>query len=155
MFHLRVCFDLMHLVSTSRFMLLNATLWPTVTHTFQGNEPKFSDWTKKVCITPLRCFCVLLTSNWEVSTSCLRYSFIKFTQITKTFVISLFIDDLETNLPIRKHTLRIFAWYFVKIVRKMLLNASFMCLSRFVAFRVAFTIYAVERNVVVYCHAYN
>ena len=37
----------------------------------------------------------------------------------------------------------------------MLLDVSFMCLSRFVAFRVAFTIYGVERNVMVYPYAYN
>ena len=34
-------------------------------------------------------------------------------------------------------------------------DASFMCLSQFLIFVVLSTIYAVERNFVVYCHAYN
>ena len=42
-----------------------------------------------------------------------------------------------------------------RLLEKVCLVASFMCLSRFVAFRVTFTIYLVERNVVVYCHASN
>ena len=37
---------------------------------------------------------------------------------------------------------------------KVCFDASFMCLSRFDAFSVTFMIYAVERNVVAYCHAY-
>ena len=41
------------------------------------------------------------------------------------------------------------------LLAKVCLDASFMCLSRFVAFSVTLTIYAVERNLVVYCHAYN
>ena len=45
------------------------------------------------------------------------------------------------------------------ILNKFLANscfdASIMDLSRFVAFRVTFTIYAVELNDVDYCHAYN
>ena len=30
-------------VSLSRFMLLNGTLWLTVTHAFKGKEPKLAD----------------------------------------------------------------------------------------------------------------
>ena len=37
---------------------------------------------------------------------------------------------------------------------KICSDASFMCLSRFVAFVSLLTIYAVERKVVAYCHAY-
>ena len=50
-----------------------------------------------------------MTSKWEVSTGSFHYSFIKFTQVAHTFVISGYIDDIETNLPIGKHTLRKFA----------------------------------------------
>ena len=50
-----------------------------------------------------------MTSNWEDSTGCFHYSFIKFTQVAHTFVISGYIDDIETNFPIGKHTLHIFA----------------------------------------------
>ena len=42
-----------------------------------------------------------------------------------------------------------------RLLKKIRLDASFMCLFPFVAFRVTFTIFAVERMVVVYCHAYN
>ena len=41
-----------------------------------------------------------------------------------------------------------------RLLAKVCFNASFMCLSRFVAIRVTFIIYAVERNLVAYCHAY-
>ena len=99
-------------------MLLNATLWLTVTHTFQGNRPKLADWSKWICITLWSCFCSLLTSNWEVSTDGLPYKFPNFTQITQIFVISSYIHDVETNLPIGKHTLRVFRWHFEKIVGK-------------------------------------
>ena len=57
----------------------------------------------------LSCICSLLTSNLEVTIGRLRYSFHNFTQVTQTFVISSYIDDIETNLPIAKHTLRVFA----------------------------------------------
>ena len=49
--------------------------------------------------------CSLLTSNWEVSTGGLH---LNFTQNTKTFGISSYIYDIETNLPIGKHTLGVF-----------------------------------------------
>ena len=42
-----------------------------------------------------------------------------------------------------------------RLLPKVCFDSSFMCLSRFVAFRVTFNDYAVERNVVAYCHAYN
>ena len=42
-----------------------------------------------------------------------------------------------------------------RLLAKVCFDASFMSLSRFVAFCVTFMIYAVERNVVAYCHAYN
>ena len=154
MFHLCVCLDLLRILSLYWLMLLNATLWNTVTHAFQGNGLKLADWSKRVCITLWSCFCSLMTSNWEVSSSRLHYSFIKFTQIAKTFVISWYIDDIETNLPIGRHAF-VCLMMFWRIVRKIFLDASCFCLSRFVAFFVAFLIYAVERTVVVYCHAYN
>ena len=46
MLHLCVFLDLMHLVSLSRFMLLNATLWLAVTHTLKGNGPNLANWSK-------------------------------------------------------------------------------------------------------------
>ena len=77
--HLFACRDLMYLVSLSRFMLLNATLWLTVLHTFQSNRPNLADWSKRICITLRKCFCSLLTSNWEVNTGRLLYSCTNFT----------------------------------------------------------------------------
>ena len=41
-----------------------------------------------------------------------------------------------------------------RLLAKVCFNASLMCLSLFAAFRVFFTFFAVERNVVAYCHAY-
>ena len=41
-----------------------------------------------------------------------------------------------------------------RLLAKVCFDASFMCLYRFDAFNVTFTIYAVKRNVVAYCLAY-
>ena len=103
-----------------RFMCLKATLWLTVTHTFMVNGPKLADWSKWFGITLWSDFCSLLTSNWEVSTSRLLYTINSFAQITQIFVISSYVEDIETNLPVEKHTLRVFAWYFEEIVGKSL-----------------------------------
>ena len=100
------------------FMLLNTTLWLTVTHTIMINGPKLADWSKWICITLWSCFCKLLTTNWEVKTGRLHYSIMIFTQITQKFVISSSIDDIETNNPIGKHTLRVINRHFEEIVGK-------------------------------------
>ena len=102
------------------FLLLNATLWLIVTHTIMINGPKLADWSKLICITLWNCFGSLLTTKWEVSTGRLHYSIITFTQITQKFVISSIIDNIETNLPIGKHTLRVIRWHFEKTVAKAL-----------------------------------
>ena len=58
-----------------------------------------------------------------------------FSRITQTFIISSFIDDVETNLAIGKHTLGAFAWHFEEIVGKSLLRCfiyvfySICCIS--------------------------
>ena len=70
------------------------------------------------CITLWSCFCSLLTSKWEVSTGWFLYSCINFSQSTPIFVISSYIDNIETNLPIGKHTLHGFTWYFGESVGK-------------------------------------
>ena len=49
----------------------------------------------------------MLTSNWEVSTGRSLNSFRIISEITKQFVIYSFIEDIETNLPIEKHILRV------------------------------------------------
>ena len=41
-----------------------------------------------------------------------------------------------------------------RLLAKLRLDASFLCLHRFVAFHVTLTIYAVDRNLVAYCHGY-
>ena len=41
-----------------------------------------------------------------------------------------------------------------KLLARVCFDASFMCLFRFVAFRVTFTIFAVERNLGASCYAY-
>ena len=41
-----------------------------------------------------------------------------FPHITQIYIITSYIDDIEPNLPIGKHTLRVFTWKFEKIVGK-------------------------------------
>ena len=53
-----------------------------------------------------------MTSNWEVSIGRLHYSFINFTHFAQKFVISSYIDDIETNLPIGKYKLRVIKPHF-------------------------------------------
>ena len=93
-------------------------LWLTLIHTIKGNGPKLADWSKSVCITPQSCLCSLLASNWEVNADLSLNSFLIISQIVQIFVISSYIEDIETNLRIKKHTLRVFAWYFEQIVGK-------------------------------------
>ena len=53
-------------------------------------------------------------------------------------VLSSNMDDIETNLANAKHTFHVFIWHFKEIVGKVCFDPSFMCLFRFVAFRIAF-----------------
>ena len=80
----------------------------------------------------------LLISNWEVSTGRSLYSFNNFIQIKQKVVISSYIEDIETNLSIGKHTLRVFHDILKRFFAKICFDASFMCLSRFVAIGVNF-----------------
>ena len=52
-------------------------------------------------------FCTLLTSTWEVSSGCSLNSFMIFFNALQ-IVICSYYEDIETNLPIGKHTLRVF-----------------------------------------------
>ena len=60
----------------------------TVMHTFLGNGPKLTDWSKSFRITIQSCFCNLLTLNWEVSVGRFSNIFVNFTQIAPKFVIT-------------------------------------------------------------------
>ena len=82
-------------------------LWLTLIHTFMGKGPKMADWSKSVCITPQSCLCSLLASNLEFNADLSLNSFLISFEITKQFVIISFIKDNETNLLIKKHTLRV------------------------------------------------
>ena len=97
-------------------------LWLTFIHTFLGNRPKLADWSKLVCITPQSCLCSFLTSNWEVNADFSLNRFLIISQIEQLFVISSYIESIETNLRIEKHTLRVFTWYFEQIVGKKLIR---------------------------------
>ena len=101
-------------------MLLDATLWLTVTHTFLVIEPTLANWSKRFDIAFRSYFCSLLTSDWGVSTGRFLYSFKSFSQITQKLVISSYVEEMETNLPVGKHTLRGFTCYFRAIVGKSL-----------------------------------
>ena len=107
-------------------MLLNGTLWLTVTHAFKRKEPKLADWSKRICITLQSCFFSLLTSNWEVSTGRFLNSFLIISEITKHIVIISFIEDNETSLLIEKHTLRVLYNNLKKIFAKFGFDGSFM-----------------------------
>ena len=73
-----------------------------------GNRPKLADWSKLVCITPRSCLRSFLTSNWEVNADFSLNRFLIISQIVQLFVISSYIESIETNLRIEKHTLRVF-----------------------------------------------
>ena len=60
----------------------------------------------------------MLTSNWKVSTGRSPQSFITFIQTTQNFVIILYIEDIETNLPIGKHTLRVLYEILKRLLQK-------------------------------------
>ena len=62
-------------------------------------------------------FCLLI-SFWEVTANRCAYNLTNFAQITQKLVISSLIEDIETNPPIGKHTLRVFTCLFKKIVDK-------------------------------------
>ena len=83
-------------------MLLNATLWYTVTHTFQGNETEFADRSKGICIRLQSCFCTLLAWNWEVSTGRSLNIFFVFSQIAQHLVISSYIKILKEIFLLEK-----------------------------------------------------
>ena len=50
----------------------------------------------------------------------------------------MYIEELETNFPIGKHTLRVFHDILKGLLAKNCFDASYICLFRFVAFRVTF-----------------
>ena len=59
-------------------------------------------------------------------------SFIIFAQNKQKIVIISFSDSIKTNLPIGKHTLHVFTWYFKQVFDKSL----FQCfISVFVSIR--------------------
>ena len=85
MLHLCVCVDLLQFVSLSRFMLLNKTLWLTVTHAFKGKEPSWQTGPNESALHFQVVFFSLLTSNWEVSTGRSLNSFLIISEITKHY----------------------------------------------------------------------
>ena len=82
-------------------------MWLIVTHTFKRNEPGWQSGPSESVLHFEVVFVEWLTSNWKVSTGRSPQSFITFLQTTQNFVIILYIEDIETNLPIGKHTLRV------------------------------------------------
>ena len=101
-------------------------LWLTFIHTFMGNRPKLADWSKLVCITPRSCLCSFLTSNWEVNADLSLNRFLIISQIVQLFVISSYIEGIETSLLIEKHTLRVLYNNLKKIFAKFGFDGSFM-----------------------------
>ena len=115
MIYLCVCLYLLHFVS---LLTIYAVAY---CHAYiERNKPKLADWSKWIYITFWSSFCSLLSSNWKVGTGRSLKSILIISKITQIFVISSYIEDIETNLPIEKHTLRVFTWYFEEIVGKTL-----------------------------------
>ena len=114
-------------------MLLNATLWFTVTHTFQGNETEFADRSKRICITLQSCFCRSLAWNWEVSTGRSLNSFFVFSQVAQHSVISSYIEILNKIFWLEKLPCVCLHDILKRLLAKICLLASFMCLTEFVA----------------------
>ena len=86
-----------------------------------------ANWSNSVCFTLWSCFCSLLTSNWEVSTGRLHCSFITFIQIAQKFVISSYIDDIETILQTGKHNLLVIQWQFWKDCCQRFVSMLYSC----------------------------
>ena len=101
-------------------------LWLTFIHTSMGNRPKLADWSELVCITPRSSLCSFLTSNWEVNADLSLNRFLIISQIVQLFVISSYIEGIETNLRIEKHTLRVLYNNLKKIFAKFGFDGSFM-----------------------------
>ena len=108
MLHFCVCIDLLHFMSLSTIYAVDRNLVAYCHGYIMGNEPKFADWSKWLCNALRSCFCSLLISFWEVTAGRCVYNLINFVQIIQNFVISLLIEDIETNSPIGKHTLDVF-----------------------------------------------
>ena len=66
------------------------------------------------------------------------YSFINFAQNTQLFVITSFIENIETNLRIGKHTLRVVTWYFEEIFGKGLFRSFIYVFVSICCIRVTF-----------------
>ena len=101
-------------------------LWLTFIHTFMGNRPKLADWSKLVCITPRSCLYSFLTSNWEVNADLSLNRFLIISEIVQLFVISSYIEGIETSLLIEKHTLRVLYNNLKKLFAKFGFDDSFM-----------------------------
>ena len=136
-------------------MLLNATLWFTVTFTIKGKETKAGNLVQINLYYTLKTFFRLLTSIWKFVPIVYIEVLFFFPKLHIFFVISSYIADLETNLPIGKQTLLVFTWNFKDIVGKGLFWCFIYVFVSISCFSLSLlTIYAVERNVVAYCHAY-
>ena len=117
----------------------NATLWNTVTRTLKGNGPKLADWSKGISIALRSCFCSLLTSNWEVSTTRSFYSLIILLKLHKTSSSVRILKTLKQIVQLKIEPCMYLHDNLKRLLAKSCFDVSFMCLSRFVAFRVIFS----------------
>ena len=85
----------------------------------------------------------MLTSNWKVSTGRSPQSFITFIQTTQNSVIILYIEDIETNLPIGKHTLRVLYEILKRLFQKFVSTFNLCVCFYLLHFVSLLTIYAV------------
>ena len=87
-------------------------------------------------------FEIVVVGCWHQTEKLVQVVYITFSlfllKLINFIVISSYIDDIETNLANGKHTFSVFIWHLKEIVGKVCFDASFMCLFRFIAFRIAF-----------------
>ena len=120
------------------FMLLNATLWFTITLTIKGNAPKLADWAKWICITFGNCFCSLLTSNWEVNTGRSLNSFLYFLKLHKNSSYVCILKILKHIFGLESIPCVYLRDILNRLLAKLSLHASFVCLFPFVVFCIFF-----------------
>ena len=106
MLHIRVCFVFLHFVSLLTIFVVEQNVVAYANISKQQN--KFGRLVQMKLYYTLKLFLQFVGINCKVKPGRLPCSLENFTQITQTFVISWYIDDIEANLPFGKKALRVF-----------------------------------------------
>ena len=103
MLHLCVCLDLLQFVSLLTIYAVEQNVCDLLSriHSWVTDQSWHTGPNDSVLHFEL-VFCILLISNWEVSSGCSLNNFINFAQTTQNFVINSYIEAIETKLSIGK-----------------------------------------------------